>query len=307
MNIDKFINEYYDRLYRSDENHDSSRGQQEQPEQDLKPFSYKVINILLFSSFIISYILSGVLIFKNCYKAFLISFIVFIIVLILMPIWDNSDMRRHERINAQAIIIEKRIRCLIELLKDWNISLSFENINELIEAAIENKPKHSNIGTFLRFINIIRSGISFYIPIVITIFFCDSIIGQFNLSLVGIIINIFKISIIFLGILIVYAVFNCLYISDIDPHIRKIYHFHDIVISDLRQLNCFRTYYGLDSTENADSSDNKETSAEEVISTEEPIQNIEKNIESTIEKKDSSNISKPKKVKKKGKKKNKRR
>ena len=332
MNIDKFINEYYDRLYKSDKttNEQSEQLKQaeliketeqseqikqpEKPEElektkktkeskplkiKLKRLLYKSIPILLLSGSIISYLLSGLFFFWKYYTACIISFIVFILTLILMPIWDNSDTRRHEKIKAQATIIEDRIRCLIDLLNEWNISLSSENINNLIEATIENKPKHSNIRTFLKFVSIIRSGISFYIPIIITIIFCDSIISKIDLATIELFVILIKITFIFLVVLIFYASLYCFYITDIDPYIRKIYHFHDTVVTDLRQLNCFRVYYGLDATENETSSaDKEETTTEEEISITNPIQNIEINIEATLEKKKESKKQKETKKKK---------
>lgn len=285
MNIDKIIHEYYDRIKAL--KHDNKQNTDDKKcsfqikcsvSQALRTFCV----ITLFALFI-SF---TVFLFIYEFKKAGISVVLLFIDSLILSIWDKTKQRRKKIIEAQAKEIEARIFSLIGLLKEQNVSLSYENIEELIQATNENKPKHSHTEILKKFTHLVTSGIAYYIPILIAVIFCDSFIEELNLHISEVAKYVIYYSFFFFIYLISFSINYCYYISDIDPHIRRIYHFHDTFAHDLRQLNCFRTYYGLDKTEEEKtSSDNETPTAEEDVSKENPTQNININTEATVEKK----------------------
>lgn len=283
MNIDKLIHEYYDKIneLKHDYKHNADDKKCNFQIKCTIPQGFRTFFITSLFALFISF---TVFLFIYEFKKAGISVVLLFIDSLILSIWDNTKQRRTKIIEAQAKEIETRVFSLIELLHEHGISLSYENIEELIQAANENKPNHSHIEIIKRFTHLVTSGIAYYIPILIAIIFCDSFIEELNLHISEVAKYVIYYSFFFFIYLISFSITYCYYISDIDPHIRRIYHFHDIFVHDLRQLICFSKYYGLDKQENEKSSSESETiTTEKAVSKENPIQNI--NIEATVEKK----------------------
>ena len=260
MNIDKLINLYYDKI-----NDFKKDKKEKQKLEKSKPKKERItldrIIALILSTFLIGFfILFSIYIFIYEFKNSLITAGFMIFDGILMSLWDNRRERRYRRIDCKTETIDERIKCLIDIFNEEKISLSSDNIERIIQAGNENKPKHSNVHIFKKFIHIMTSGIAYYIPILVAILFCDAFFGDIDLDLDTAVRFIFMLTFYYLSYLFIFSVGYCVYISEIDPHIRKMYHFHDTFISDLRQLNCFRDYYGLDKTEEANPSEESDSS-----------------------------------------------
>ena len=238
MNIDKLVNEYFNKI---SENKKSSN---DKTDSDKNAWKNLIWTIPYLGSLVASIIYA---LYKKSYIPGIIFYIFSLIIILITNYIENTEAQRNKRIAKEALVVKTRVTCLKNLLIDLKISTSTENINALIQAALENKPKHSHTATLRRFMHIELSGIAYFIPLFVAVLFSDTILEKIKVA--TIVSTLIYSAFVFILLLTIFSFLCCFYIDVIDPFIRKVYYFHDTFISDLRQLNCFRDYYGLDTKE----------------------------------------------------------
>lgn len=229
MSIDVLINTYDLELKKSQKEKGNVLTRKREIDKKSKRLFYAlVLSINLYCQFLLR---------NEILIAFIFMGISFILALITSLCATRDQMRR-KRINAEAENIKNRIDKLIDLLNKYNFNFSSETIEELITATKENQIKYDLWISMRRFSRTIASGMSLLIAIISSLF---GSINDINTS--SIISFIIVISFWYILYLILFTLLYCVFMSEFDPLVRRMYHFHDSFIYDLRQLQCFINYY----------------------------------------------------------------
>lgn len=196
------------------------------------------------------------------------SFIVMISVCIIMEIYTRTDKEIKRRVITNERYHRVRIKALLEILYEHSISTDRDSINNLIEETKRNKAKYAFfhkseksredeskqnktslikelIGLVAALVSLIAAVVGLVsknvIPIEMFSSLVSFIVEKYNNSDMTYLIP--QIGFVSLEVLILIVVLIRVYMTMIDPFVRKIYFFHDTFLYYLKQLLLFKDYY----------------------------------------------------------------
>ena len=243
MNIDIFIRKY-DIALKDIENKkntkiDSKTGKTKKKNvftEKIYLDGFSIFLLAALSFFCTSYI---ILLYKNELVYCLYSFGIIVLLCIVSVFWGNRESKIRERLQNDEVNIKERLTCLISLLTDYHIDLSENRIDSLIKGAKENQTKYDHWEILRKFSRIIKSGSPIIFTVITYLLGNFFVVEQVTATVSFFIVLIFW----YFLYLILFASLKCVFISEIDPILRRMYFFHDSFIYDLNQLEYFKEYF----------------------------------------------------------------